>query len=182
MTSIRIIQGFGKDDGLTYPTVTPTGIKELTPSQRDKLLNSGEVQLKHTIKENMTPHQKLKHLVLLTAEITDMHGKPIKITEDNIDDLYDDAYYGDEYCLSDIIHGLRSGDFKTDLPCDYSRHYEAYSVAAKAPDGTYVGWTYWYGGGKHSDPEAIDWMDEAYNVDYLEEEKLVLVRTFTVKE
>ena len=39
-----------------------------------------------------------------------------------------------------------------------------------------------HGGGKHGEPEAIDWMDEAYDLDVTEEEKLVVVKTFKVKE
>lgn len=27
----------------------------------------------------------------------------------------------------------------------------------QAPDGTWVGWTYWYGGGKYAEPSAIPW-------------------------
>ena len=47
------------------------------------------------------------------------------------------------------------------------------------PDGSWVGWTYWYGGGKYGEPEAIDWMDDAYDLACTEEEKVVTVRTFT---
>jgi hypothetical protein len=39
MTSVRVIEHIGEDDGKTYPTVTPSGIKELTPSEREKLLS-----------------------------------------------------------------------------------------------------------------------------------------------
>jgi len=62
------------------------------------------------------------------------------------------------------------------------RHYESKAVAMKMPDGSWIGWTYWYGGGKHGEPEAIDWMNEAYDVDCHEEEKVVVVQTFKVRE
>lgn len=39
-----------------------------------------------------------------------------------------------------------------------------------------------YGGGKHGEPEAIDWIEHAYNLDCIEEEKLVVVRTFSKKK
>jgi hypothetical protein len=45
----------------------------------------------------------------------------------------------------------------------------------------YVGWSYWYGGGKHSDPGAVDWMNSAYFLDVKEEETVVIVKTFTRK-
>lgn len=100
-----------------------------------------------------------------------------EITKENVDDLYE-AFCDD---IQDIKYEFREGEVETKLPCDYSRHYESKSVAAKIPDGSWVGWTYWYGGGKHGEPEAIDWMEDAYDLDVVEEEKLVIVRTFTKK-
>ncbi|GJH22449.1 hypothetical protein CBA19CS22_37925 [Caballeronia novacaledonica] len=121
----------------------------------------------------MTPEQKIKHIIL--AKIADWSETPIaeEVTADNIDDLYDECE--DKW---DAIYEVREGTFETKLPSPSSRHYESKSVAAKAPDGSYVGWTYWYGGGKHAEPEAIDWMNEAYDLTVTEEQKMVTVRTF----
>lgn len=80
----------------------------------------------------------------------------------------------------DAIQEFRSGyDEETKIECDHSRHYESKSVAKQLDDGTWVGWTYWYGGGKHGEPEAVDWMGYAYFLDVKEEEKVVTIRTFT---
>jgi len=117
----------------------------------------------------MTPHQKLKYLALITFD------SELLVTEKNVDKLFD-LYYDD---LQDILYDMRGGDVETELPCEYSRHYESYSVAVKTPDGSYVGWTYWYGGGKHSEPEAEPWMNKAYNLSCTEEQKLVTIQTFT---
>jgi hypothetical protein len=38
----------------------------------------------------------------------------------------------------------------------------------------------WFGGGKHGEPGAVEWMEDAYHLTCHEEEKLVVVRTFTV--
>lgn len=70
---------------------------------------------------------------------------------------------------------------ETGLPAPSSRHYESEAVAYQYVDGSWVGWSYWYGGGKHGEPEAIDWMEDAYDVNCTEEEKVVVVRTFTAK-
>lgn len=122
----------------------------------------------------MTPEQKIKHAILTVA--AQQAGKIApEVTDETIDDLYDEA---EDDCY-DFEYELRQGEIETGLPCEYSRHYEAKAVAAKMPDGSWVGWTYWYGGGKHGEPEAIDWMDEAYDLACVEEEKLVTVRTFT---
>lgn len=45
-------------------------------------------------------------------------------------------------------------------------------------DGSWVGWVYWYGGGKHGDPEDIEWMKDAYDLELTETEKLVVVQEF----
>lgn len=128
----------------------------------------------------MTPEQKIKHKILseLVAEPSDEIDIDIStITAENVDELYDE-FYDD---INDIEFEFRQGDVVTDIPCEYSRHYESKSVAAKMVDGSWVGWTYWYGGGKHGDPDSIPWMDEAYELDVKEEERLVVIQTFTKK-
>jgi hypothetical protein len=123
----------------------------------------------------MTPEQKIKWLVLLKdAEWTD---EPLpEVTAENIDELYDER--DEDYRLQDAKSEVRCSGTETGLPCESSRHYEADAVAAQLPDGSWVGWTYWYGGGKHGEPEAIEWIGEAYDVDVTSEEKLVVVHTF----
>lgn len=82
----------------------------------------------------------------------------------------------------DFESELRSGEVETGLPAPYSRHYESKSVAIQTEEGDWVGWTYWYGGGKYGEPGSIDWMSDAYDLTCQEEEKVVVVRTFTVLE
>lgn len=103
----------------------------------------------------------------------------LSLTEEEIGDLYQEL--DEEGLMQDIASEFRSGEVETEIPCDCSRHYESKSVAAKMFDGSWVGWTYWYGGGKHGEPESIDWMSDAYDLDCKEEEKLMIVRTFSKK-
>ncbi len=127
----------------------------------------------------MTPEQKIKHAILIwVAQFT---GDPIEVevTADNIDELYEEA---DEDYVHDAMNEVRSSGVETGLPCPGSRNYESDAVAAQMPDGTWVGWTYWYGGGKHGEPNSIDWMDDAYDLTCTEEEKVVTVRTFAKVE
>jgi hypothetical protein len=124
----------------------------------------------------MTPQQKLKHLILNRhADLTQQDT--VEITADNVDELYDAI---DEPW--DARSEVRSSGVKTGLPCDWSRHYESDAVAAQAPDGSWIGWTYWYGGGKHGEPEAIDWIEDAYDVTVTEEPRTIIHRTFTKVE
>ena len=125
----------------------------------------------------MTPEQKIKHAIIVkAAEFSDvtLNGD---VTADNVDGLFDSLVDADGHW--DAVSEVREGDCETGLPCEISRHYESKSVAAKMPDGSWVGWTYWYGGGKYGEPEAVDWMGDAYDLTCAEEEKVVTVRTFT---
>lgn len=128
----------------------------------------------------MTPEQKLKHAILICyANLYDHVRLPDCINAENIDAVYREIYDADDGTIYDAINEIRSSGEETGLQCEWSRHYESKAVAAKMLDGSWVGWTYWYGGGKHGEPEAVDWMDEAYDLACKEEEKLVVVRTFT---
>lgn len=126
----------------------------------------------------MTPLQKLKHAILVRA--TEMEGKipsTEPITAENIDDIYEELDGGD--WLQDARSEVRCTGTDTSLAPNYSRHYEAEAVAVKTPDGSWVGFTHYYGGGKHGEPEAMPWMEQAYDVTVVEEEKLVIVQTFS---
>lgn len=127
----------------------------------------------------MTPQQKIKAIILTTIRSYDEGETPgVELTAENIEDEWDAADERDPDSLHETKCEMREGQVETDLQCEYSRHYESKSVAAKAPDGTWVGWTYWYGGGKHGEPEAIDWIEDAYNLECTEQKKLVIVREF----
>ncbi len=128
----------------------------------------------------MTPEQKIKHAILDLAARWSKEPIAVDVTADNVDELYQALVDADEHW--DARNEIRGSGVETGLQCPSSRHYESEAVAAKMPDGSWVGWTCWYGGGKHGEPEAVDWMDEAYFLDCKEEEKMVIVRTFTKLE
>lgn len=124
----------------------------------------------------MTPEQKVKWLILQVAARFNKTNAPEYPCE-NVDQLYDSLVANDEHW--DAKSEVRCSGIETGLECDYSRHYESSAVAMQMPDGSWVGWTYFYGGGKHSEPSAIEWMEHAYDVTCTEEEKVVVVRTFS---
>lgn len=125
----------------------------------------------------MTPEQRIKRHILKQAIEDDVVAIEEEITDENVDELFDQS--NEDWELQDYISEFRGGGDETEIPCPHSRHYESESRAIKLSDGTWVGWTYWFGGGKHGEPEAINWMDEAYELAVTEEEKMVTVRTFT---
>jgi hypothetical protein len=126
----------------------------------------------------MTPEQKVKQLILKCDHDWVKKELPI-LTHENIDEFYSE--YEEEYCLGDAISETREGDVETDIEPEDSRHYESKSVAAQALDGSWIGWTYSFGGGKHGYPQEIDWIDKAYDLDVTEKEEMVITRTFTKK-
>ena len=83
----------------------------------------------------------------------------------------------------DVRNELRYGEIETNVTPEYSRHYEAKSVAIHLEDFEgftgYIGWTFWYGGGKYGETELIDWVSSAYFLNLVEEREVVtIVRTF----
>lgn len=124
----------------------------------------------------MSPEYKLKYAILEVQAVWGDKELPIDLTEEDIEDLWDEAD-----CLQDAKSEIRCSGISTGLPCDSSRHYESEAVAVQCPNGDWVGFTYWTGGGKWGEPDAIDWIEHAYAVDCVSEEKLVVVHTFSKK-
>lgn len=129
--------------------------------------------------KTMTPEQKLKYAILVQYSEMNDAERP-SYSAESIDDLYDSTMdvYADLY---DAVEEVRCGGEETDIPAEFSRHYESESRAMQMPDGSWVGWTYWYGGGKHGDPGSMPWMEYAYDLDVQEEERVMIVRNFTKK-
>ncbi len=129
----------------------------------------------------ITAEQKIKREILLLAADLDEEYDPGNLdTSDAIEAAWDD---GVADSIQDATEEVRCGyTEETDIPSEYSRHYESDSVARQMRDGSFVGWTYWHGGGKFGEPSAIDWIEHAYDLDVTEEEKLVVVRTFKKRE
>ena len=123
----------------------------------------------------MKPEQKVKALILIRGRAWG-HDEIEDITKESVDELW--THWNGIGDLQDAAEEVREGEIETDLDCESNRNYESKAVAAQLPDGSWVGWTYWYGGGKHGYPREIEWMPDAYDVTCTEEQKLVTVQTF----
>lgn len=126
----------------------------------------------------MTPEQLIK-LTILTRN-ADYNNLVLEkdLSIKDIEEMFEALRHDDNY---GVIEEIREGVVETNILPSYSpyeRHYESNSVALQTTTGQWVGWTYWHGGGKHSEPSAIPWMEYAYFLDCVEEEKMVVVRTF----
>ncbi len=123
----------------------------------------------------MTPSQKLKQMVLCNS-YSGFAGDQA-ITAENVDALFSDLEEP-----QDAMNEIRAGTVETGLPCGRSRHYEAKSVAAQSMDGSWVGWTYFYGGGKHGEPSEMEWISDAYDLDIDFKTKTEVVCVFSKRE
>lgn len=81
------------------------------------------------------------------------------------------------YDLDEATQRVRGGECPTDVPAPGSRHYATRSVAARMLDGTWVGWTFYHGGGRHGEPAQEPWMEAAYDLDVVE--VMMPVKVFT---
>lgn len=126
----------------------------------------------------MTPEQKIKYLIIIQQCSWDNVPVP-EVSAENVDEIYDSFP-----CLQDARDTVRCG-IKTNIPSGNTpwdrslSYYESYEVADQLPDGSWVGWTYWYGGGKHSEPTAIPWMEYAYDLTCQEREVTIIKQEFT---
>lgn len=110
--------------------------------------------------------QQLVHKAILEKAIHFGHIEPQRLslfTPDEIDELYEESL--EDGLLQDATNEIRYGEVDTNLSATtHSRHYEI-DVKAMKIDGVWVAWDYYYGGGKHGEPEAFDWISNARIVD-----------------
>ena len=103
-----------------------------------------------------------------------------KLTMENIDEIFDELEYDD--AMQDGRSEVRCSGEEINLPPkSWSRHYEVDAVAMNIK-GIWVAWDYYYGGGRHGEPEAIEWIVDARIVDCKEEQVIVTKRTFSEVE
>jgi len=125
----------------------------------------------------MTPSQKIKWAIVACFSRWNKSDPPEYPCED-IDQIYDEAVDNSPDMMLGAANEVRCSGIETGLQSPPSGYYETKELAKRMPDGTWVGWTYRYGGGKHSNPEEIPWIFYAYDVSCHEEDKVVTVRTF----
>lgn len=130
----------------------------------------------------MTAEQRIKRdiLVAAIAENEDLKWDG-EITEENVDEAYEKVLIEND-AHWDYESDFRCSGTETGIKCDWDRNYESKSVAKQLADGSWIGWTYWFGGGKYGNPEEIDWMEDAYDLEVEEKEVMQVVRTFKKSE
>lgn len=116
-------------------------------------------------------------LEFLEANLEDVE----KFDEDKCNELYKSTIYyswiGDIDIVREVVNELRYGEFNLSDEVDEDRYYSNREVGSSITglEDTYLAWTYYFGGGKWGEPEAVEWMDDCYLVVEKEEVKLVKV-------
>lgn len=104
---------------------------------------------------------------------------PVPPEFSDVEEVYD-LVLADEISndrLDDEINWFRNSfTHETRLECPSSRHYEAKSVA-RLVEGIWIGWTFWFGGGKYGEPSAMEWLNDAYFL-HITNTRLVEVHDF----
>ncbi|MFU9046311.1 hypothetical protein ACNAUY_07950 [Acinetobacter tibetensis] len=103
----------------------------------------------------------------------------LKHSAHNLDLVFNELEYDD--ALQELREEVRCGGVETNLPASHSRHYEVDAVAMYI-FGTWVSWDYYYGGGKHGQPEECEWIDCAKFVRCEQEPVTVIKHTFFALE
>lgn len=125
----------------------------------------------------MNAQQLIKYDILcLLAKYNDSIDVT-EMTPEIINFLFEDDEIIEGIYENGLIDEVRNSGIETNIPAGYSRHYESKSVA-KQIRGQWVGWTYWYGGGKYSNTESIDWIENVYLLNCTEKEEVVITRNF----
>lgn len=129
---------------------------------------------------SFTAQQLLRKAVLEKAmQFGNIKAERLSLFEPNeIDELYESYDRWGE--LADPWNEIRYSGVSCDLPATtWSRHYEVDSKAIKIDD-IWVQFDYYYGGGKHSEPEDFDYIHHAKIVDC--EETQVTVTQYNFSE
>ena len=96
--------------------------------------------------------------------IANIRANEPEATDDDIDD----------WLREDMEEFRCSWTHETKIPCDRSRYYASKSVAKQLKSGEWVGWTYYFAGGKHGQPSEMPWIEDAYFLEAQEEVVKVL--------
>ena len=102
-------------------------------------------------------------------------------TETEIQEAYDGMY---DQIGCDAVQDIIEGHFETTIQPAFSRHFEVESVAIKDNYDNYIGFSRFYGGGKHSDVYSTYYnsIENSYYLLCSEEEVLTIQRTWTKVE
>ncbi len=112
---------------------------------------------------DLSPECWLKREMVLAGFAEGFDVRPLT-TNLEVNEAYGELGEFDDCVLDEIKYDMRQSGIDTGIHCGRDRNYSSKSVAKKMTDGPWIGWTYWFGGGKHGEPDAVEWLEESYFV------------------
>lgn len=99
---------------------------------------------------------------------------------DVIGDTFNTGFEGEyEDDFQEILYEIRDEGFEVNLSTKtYSRHYEVDCYVLEI-EGKWIAYDYYYGGGKHGEPEEFDWLSTCRYVNCEERVVTKVERTFS---
>lgn len=101
--------------------------------------------------------------------------------EKELEEFYEEIKYGEwEDYVRDVVSGFRYSGENIDDKVYEDRYYCYRDVATKITglDDLYLGWTYYFGGGKHAQPQEVEWMEDCYLLTCREVEETRIVKVY----
>lgn len=130
----------------------------------------------------LTAPQKCRYLVLVKLNEWRKTKMPDIASAEALDEIFEQEDSDDDGSFQDARNERRYGIEAEGIETPYSRHYEIDAHAAELPDGSWIGWWHLHGGGKHGEPEAYDWVSEAFDLNHEAEVVTVTKHVFTKPE
>lgn len=104
--------------------------------------------------------------------------------EDKCEELYKETNYetwiGEGDIVREVINKFRESGEEIVDKVQQDRYY-CYQEVAKKITGSkdlYLGWTYYFGGGKHAQPDQVEWMEDCYLLKCREVEETRIVKVY----
>ena len=116
----------------------------------------------------------------IDAKIADVN----EFDDEKIEELYDStnlySWIGDSDIVREVIHEFRESGEEIDDKVQQDRYYCYQDVARKitGSDELYLGWTYYFGGGKHAQPAEVEWMEDCYLLKCRKVEETRIVKVY----
>lgn len=90
------------------------------------------------------------------------------------------SWIGDMDIVREVINEFRESGEEIDDKVEQDRYYCYQDVSRKITglDDLYLGWTYYFGGGKYGEPEEVEWMEDCYLLKCKEVEETRIVKVY----
>lgn len=101
--------------------------------------------------------------------------------EDKVIEFYEEVEYEKwEDYIRDIVSDFRESGEEIDNKVEQDRYYCYQDVAKKitGSEDLYLGWTYYFGGGKHAQPDQVEWMEDCYLLTCREVEETRIIKIY----